>query len=177
MQGGEKKKPGPKPKTPIVKKKKPLTSAQKKKVVSDKQSGKTVTLPNMLDAATMAASGLKLETIDSSGATPKYIYCHVSSSSSKKAPAKASKACVGKSCKKDDDSDDESSDDDEPADVEMITERLKKCRRETLVMICEDFGVKSTGNKNMLAEICAEQVCYETDSDSDSGSESDDDDK
>ena len=47
---------------------------------------------------------------------------------------------------------------------------LKKCKKETLIMLCNDFGIPTSGNKEKLAEEAAEQLHYETD-------DSDDDDQ
>ena len=44
---------------------------------------------------------------------------------------------------------------------------LKKCKKETLVMLCNDFGIPTSGNKEKLAEEAAEQMHYETDDESD----------
>ena len=44
---------------------------------------------------------------------------------------------------------------------------LKKCKKETLIMRCNDFGIPTSGNKEKLAEEAAEQLHYETDDDSD----------
>ena len=44
---------------------------------------------------------------------------------------------------------------------------LKKCKKETLIMLCNDFGIPTSGNKEKLAEEAAEQLHYETDDDSD----------
>ena len=48
---------------------------------------------------------------------------------------------------------------------------LKKCKKETLIMLCNDFGIPTSGNKEKLAEEAAEQLHYETD---DSDDEDDD---
>ena len=40
---------------------------------------------------------------------------------------------------------------------------LKKCKKETLVALCNDFGIPTSGNKEKLAEDAAEQMHYETD--------------
>ena len=44
---------------------------------------------------------------------------------------------------------------------------LKKCKKETLIMLCNDFGIPTSGNKEKLAEEAAEQLHYETDDESD----------
>ncbi len=44
---------------------------------------------------------------------------------------------------------------------------LKKCKKETIVALCNDFGIPTSGNKEKLAEDAAEQLHYETDDDSD----------
>ena len=44
---------------------------------------------------------------------------------------------------------------------------LKKCKKETLIMLCNDFGIPTSGNKEKLAEEASEQLHYETDDDSD----------
>ena len=44
---------------------------------------------------------------------------------------------------------------------------LKKCKKETLIMLCNDFGIPTSGNKEKLAEDAAEQMHYETDDESD----------
>ena len=41
---------------------------------------------------------------------------------------------------------------------------LKKCKKETLVTLCNDFGIPPSGNEEKLAEEAAEQLHYETDS-------------
>eukprot|EP00966_Prymnesium_polylepis_P008180 188235-Prymnesium_polylepis.1 len=35
---------------------------------------------------------------------------------------------------------------------------LKKCKKETLVALCNDFGIPTSGNKEKLAEDAAEQM-------------------
>ena len=40
---------------------------------------------------------------------------------------------------------------------------LKKCKKETLIMLCNDFGIPTSGNKEKLAEEATEQLHYETD--------------
>ena len=40
-------------------------------------------------------------------------------------------------------------------------------QRETLIMLCNDFGIPTSGNKEKLAEEAAEQLHYETDDESD----------
>ena len=66
-----------------------------------------------------------------------------------------------------DDCDDEE-DDDMSWACEVATMRLlKKCKKETLVMLCNDFGIPTSGNKEKLAEEAAEQLHYETDDESD----------
>ena len=42
---------------------------------------------------------------------------------------------------------------------------LKKAKKETMVALCADFGVPTSGNKEALAETLAEQLHYETDDD------------
>ena len=44
---------------------------------------------------------------------------------------------------------------------------LKKCKKETLVALCNDFGIPASGNTEKLAEGAAEQMHYETDDESD----------
>ena len=43
---------------------------------------------------------------------------------------------------------------------------LKKCKKETLVMLCNDCGIPTSRNKEKLAEEAAEQMHYETDDES-----------
>ena len=45
-----------------------------------------------------------------------------------------------------------------------------KCKKETLIMLCSDFGIPTSGSKEKLAEEASEQLHYETD-------DSDDDDQ
>ena len=42
---------------------------------------------------------------------------------------------------------------------------LKKCKKQPLVALCNDFGIPTSGNKEKLAEEAAEQLHYETDDD------------
>ena len=67
-----------------------------------------------------------------------------------------------------DDGDDDDDDDDMSWACEVAAMRLlKKCKKETLVMLCNDFGIPTSGNKEKLAEEAAEQMHYETDDESD----------
>ena len=64
--------------------------------------------------------------------------------------------------------DDDGDDDDMTWACEVAAMRLlKKCKKETLIMLCNDFGIPTSGNKEKLAEEAAEQLHYETDDDSD----------
>ena len=67
--------------------------------------------------------------------------------------------------------DDDDDDDNMTWACEVAAMRLlKKCKKETLIMLCNDFGIPTSGNKEKLAEEAAEQLHYETD-------DSDDDDQ
>ena len=62
----------------------------------------------------------------------------------------------------------EEEDDDMTWACEVAAMRLlKKCKKETLIMLCNDFGIPTSGNKEKLAEEAAEQLHYETDDESD----------
>ena len=64
--------------------------------------------------------------------------------------------------------DDDDNDDDMAWACEVAAMRLlKKCKKETLIMLCNDFGIPTSGNKEKLAEEAAEQLHYETDDESD----------
>ena len=76
---------------------------------------------------------------------------------------------------RDEDEEEEEEDDDDNDDMTWACEvaamrLLKKCKKETLIMLCNDFNIPSSGNKEKLAEEAAEQLHYETD-------DSDDDDE
>ena len=71
------------------------------------------------------------------------------------------------------DDDDDNDDDDMAWACEVAAMRLlNKCKKETLIMLCNDFGIPTSGNKEKLAEEAAEQLHYETDD-----SDDDDDDQ
>ena len=73
----------------------------------------------------------------------------------------------GKKCKREEEEEEEDDDDSMTWACEVAAMRLlKKCKKETLVMLCNDFGIPTSGNKEKLAEEEAEQMHYETDSDS-----------
>ena len=63
---------------------------------------------------------------------------------------------------------DEAGDEDEP-DMKWACEitamrLLKKCKKEHLIPLLEDFGVPTKGSKEELCTLLSEQVHYETDS-------------
>ena len=74
---------------------------------------------------------------------------------------------------KEEEEEEEEEDDDDDDDnmtwaCEVAAMRLlKKCKKETLIMLCNDFGIPTSGNKEKLAEEAAEQLHYETDDESD----------
>jgi len=134
-----------------------------------------VKLPAALDAKQMAAMNLIFLTNEISPMTgsPLYVYGPAA------AKVKAEPGCQrpAKKCKReeeeeeDDDDDDDDDDDNMTWACEVAAMRLlKKCKKETLIMLCNDFGIRTSGNKEKLAEEAAEQLHYETD-------DSDDDDQ
>ena len=52
-----------------------------------------------------------------------------------------------------------------PSLVPSLVASLNRCGQETLIAMCEDFGISASGNMERLAEGLAEQLLYETDSD------------
>ena len=98
------------------------------------------------------------------------------------APAAAKKPALGKrkgvpavAAMSDDDEDDDDEDDEEDDDdddmkwaCEVAVMRLvKKAKKEHIALLCGDFGVPVSGNKQDLAENLAEQLHYETDAEED----------
>ena len=134
-----------------------------------------VKLPAALDAKQMAAMSLAFLTTEISPMTgsPLYVYGPAA------AKVKAEPGCQrpAKKCKREEEEEEEEEEDDDDDDddddnmtwaCEVAAMRLlKKCKKETLIMLCNDFGIPTSGNKEKLAEEAAEQLHYETDDESD----------
>ena len=123
-----------------------------------------IKLPAVLDASQMAAMNLSFVTIEKSPATGATLYVYGPSGAGAKVKAETKKrkgVPAVASMPRDDD-------DDMTWACEVAAVRLlKKCKKETLVMLCNDFGIPTSGNKEKLAEEAAEQMHYETDDESD----------
>ena len=78
-------------------------------------------------------------------------------------------------CDDEDDEDEEDEEDDKDdmsCACEVTAIRLHKmCKKETLVILCGEFGIPSSGNKEKLAADISEQLHYETDTDIDEDDE------
>ena len=139
-----------------------------------------IKLPAVLDASQMAAMNLSFVTMEKSPATGATLYVYGPSGAGAKVkaepankkrkgvPAVASMPRDEEEEEDDDDGDDNDDDDDMTWACEVAAMRLlKKCKKETLIMLCNDFGIPTSGIKEKLAEDAAEQMHYETDDDSD----------
>ena len=120
-------------------------------------------------AAQMKQLGVTLLSVapDSSG-TVMYNYTKTPPAKTAKAPAAAAKANDGE--ESDGDSDGDSAMD-ECEDI--VIDRLMKLPKELLKDICKAYGVETSGSKQDLAELAAEQLTNETGDDSDGSDDED----
>ena len=135
-----------------------------------------IKLPAVLDASQMAAMNLSFVTIEKSPATGATLYVYGPSGAGAKVKAEpANKKRKGVPAvasmprdEEEEEEEEEDDDDDMTWACEVAAMRLlKKCKKETLIMLCNDFGIPTSGNKEKLAEEAAEQLHYETDDESD----------
>jgi len=140
-----------------------------------------IKLPAVLDASQMAAMNLSFVTIEKSPATGATLYVYGPSGAGTKVKAepasKKRKGVPAVASMPHDEEEEEEDDDDDDDDMTWACEvaamrLLKKCKKETLIMLCNDFGIPTSGNKEKLAEEASEQLHYETDD-----SDDDDDDQ
>ena len=168
------------------------TSIKKsKQTATAAASGKgVVKLPVPLDAKQMAAMNLVFISNEVSPMTGSMLHVYgpkgatLSPCIAPAAGAKVKKAdrTPGKKSKREDadeEEDDSDGDNDDGDDMSWACEvaamrLLKKCRKETLVALCNDFGIPTSGNKDKLAEDAAEQMHYETDNSDDEDDDEDD---
>ena len=126
-----------------------------------------IKLPAALDAAQMSAMKLKFESNEIQPMTGAILHVYSSTAGAPVKPATGKKrkgAVAAMPCDKEEDEEDEDEDDDMSWACEVASMRLvKKCRKETLVMLCNDFGIGTSGNKEKLADDIGEQLHYETD--------------
>ena len=132
-----------------------------------------VKLPAALDTKQMAAMNLIFLTNEISPMTgsPLYVY-GPAAAKVKAAELSIRDRALGKKCKREEEEEDDDDDDDDDDNMTWACEvaamrLLKKCKKETLIMLCNDFGIPTSGNKEKLAEEAAEQLHYETDDESD----------
>ena len=139
-----------------------------------------IKLPAVLDASQMAAMNLSFVTIEKAPATGATLYVYGPSGAGTKVKAEpASKKRKGVPAvasmprdEEEEEEEEEDDDDDMTWACEVAAMRLlNKCKKETLIMLCNDFGIPTSGNKEKLAEEVAEQLHYETDDVSDMTSE------
>ena len=131
--------------------KRPLLPSERKGKGATPAAGKgaagIVKLPAALDAKQMAAMNLTFLTNEISPMTGSALYVHGPAA----AKVKAEPGCQrpAKKCKREEEEEEEEDDDDDNMTwaCEVAAMRLlKKCKKETLMMLCNDFGIPTSGN-------------------------------
>lgn len=126
-------------------------------------AGNEIRLPTCLTKDELAVANLKLVNCDTTSGTPVFVYQTLGTGGATPAPApkvgakRKAEDEEGEDCEEDDD------EDLEWACEVMVGRLMKKATKDTLSLLCGEFGVATTGTKKALAEALAEQCHYETD--------------